>query len=164
MNPDYTIDPKYTQTETEKPQMQTKREPDNASPKGSPGRLHLLADTVLTGWEQKPDPWYAEFAEWRESILGERPRKEGGKRGYENWNLVSLGMVLAWGYFAQHLAEEAEELAREQWHPQLDQGYAEPPAEKPQEQLVLPYTDREVSKPTFAVLDANGQPVVQGYK
>lgn len=139
-------DPKYMQTETEKPQMQTTREPDNTAPKGSPGRLHLLAETVLASWEQKPDAWYGEFVEWRESILGERPRKEGGKRGYENFNLVSLGMILAWGYFAAQLSESTEDEA-------LDRVPTVAPVQEAA-QLSLPYT----------ILGPDGNAVVEGYK
>lgn len=139
--------------------LPTATEPENKAPRGSAARLHLLAETVLKGFEMSPDPWYPEFQAWREALLGERPHKQGGTRGFENWNLVSLGMHLAWVYFAGELGEAVEEVA--------SQPRPEPTAnvDAPVEyaQLVLPGIP-DVSKATFTVLGADGQAVIEGYK
>lgn len=139
--------------------LPTTREPENPSPKGSPGRLHLLAATVLRGFEVNPDPWHKEFNEWRDALLGECPSPQMGKRGFENHNLVSLGMLLAWGYFAGQLGDALEEVSTTTTPSPSSTPSAEPT------QLVLPGTeDRPLSKPTFTVLGADGQALIEGYK
>ncbi len=94
-------------------------------------RLHLVAPEVLTRATQRPEPWQGEYEEWLAPLLGPMPPRAMGKRGYENWNMVALGALLAWGYFAEMLKE----------------GVADPepatPALGDPEQLDLPFTTPE---------------------
>lgn len=130
-----------------------------------PGRLHLVAKDMLAQADANAEatPWLPEYLQWIINLIGPQPTPELGKRGHENWNLVALGGLLAWGYFAEVL-NDAERVADGNQPTDVHDsgvtgdsvvpGEGVAPAEEPAPDLRVP----------FAVLGPDGQPVVEGLK
>lgn len=125
------------------------------------GRLHRVAADVIASAERAFSAgqldWFPEFMAWLDPLLGPRPREELGSRAHENWNMAAMGGLLAWGYFAEQLADEDGRSA-------ADSSGSAPVVPEPGPAVGAEQTLPTVRPPTFAVLDAEGNPVIEGYR
>ncbi len=101
--------------------------------------VRILAEVAAA-----PPSWYDTFAAWVTETLGEPPDRSVGSRAREEWDCAALGGLFAFGELAETagaLAAENERLTRE---------------------LGRKDADEAIAKPTFAVLGADGAPLVEG--
>lgn len=130
------------------------------------GMLHRTARTVLHAAEDNPPPWWGEFAAWVVPLIGKQPEEKLGTRAHENWNLVALGALLAWGYFSEMLGEavagmpetDSNEGNSDSGVGSSSPGLGDAVGNAEGGNLVLP------PKEAFAVLGPDGQPLIEGYK
>lgn len=120
---------------------------------GGRKKLSKVAPFILAAIRQNPPEWWPEFSEWASKTFGPKPSPITRRQASNEWDAAILGAVLAWGYFDAMLKENEQNGTLE---PEETPAEPEPSAEPAEPSAIV------VPRRQYAVLDAAGQPVIEG--